>query len=165
MVADSKGMDGRVSNEIQIERQALFSRIASTFARRDFDAVARGVQPEVVLILEGSSWLAGTYRGYEEFSQYVLGARMVLEPAGTPITYVHHGDEMVVMHEFRVGGIVGGSEVPLHISVRFADDGRLASLTIQPEDQKLFDKAVDSFLQPGPEPMHERSSKIVAQRS
>jgi hypothetical protein len=101
LTADSTGIDGRVSSEIQVEREALFTRMASAFARRDFDAVAGGVLPEVVLSLKGSSWLAGTYRGYEEFSHYVSGARLVLEPAGNPITYLHHGDEMVVMHEFQ----------------------------------------------------------------
>jgi hypothetical protein len=104
--------------------------------------------PDVTLTLHGNSWLAGTYRGYEEFSHYVLAARLVLEPAGKAMTYLHHGEEMVVMHEFEVGGRVGGPEIPLHISVQFGGDGRLSSILIQPKDQALFDQAVDSFLRP-----------------
>jgi hypothetical protein len=132
--------------DVQIERQSLFTRMASAFARSDFDAVAQGVVPEIQLILQGTSWLAGTYQGYEGFSHYLQSARLVLEPAGKPLTYLHHDDEMVVMHEFVIGGTVGGPEVPIHITVRFADDGRLASLVIQPKDQAVFDDAVDSFL-------------------
>ena len=134
--------------DLRIERQALFTGMASAFARRAFDEVADGVVPEVELTLVGSSWLAGTYVGYEGFSHYVLAARLVLEPAGRPLTYLHHDDEMTIMHEFEVGGRVGGPEIPLHISVKFADDGRISSLVIQPKDQALFDEAVDSYLTP-----------------
>src|SRR6266498_3973131 len=90
-------------NEQQIERQALFTRMASAFARRHFESVAAGVRPEVVVALRGSSWLAGTYTGYEEFSEYVLAARQVLESAGKPITYLHDGQEMIVEHLFVMG--------------------------------------------------------------
>jgi len=141
-------MDDRALERLRIERQALFTSMAGAFVRRAFDEVTEGVVPEVTLTLQGSSWLAGTYRGYEEFSHYVLAARLVLEPAGKPMTYLHHGEEMVIMHEFEVGGRVGGPEIPLHISVRFGADGRLSSLVIQPKDQALFDQAVDSFLRP-----------------
>jgi ketosteroid isomerase-like protein len=141
-------MDGHAIADRRVERQALFTGMASAFARRAFDDVAAGVVPEVELTLTGSSWLAGTYRGYEAFSHYVLAARLVLEPAGRPLTYLHHDDEMVIMHEFEVGGRVGGPEIPLHVSVRFAGDGRISSLVIQPKDQTLFDEAVDSFLEP-----------------
>jgi ketosteroid isomerase-like protein len=141
-------MDGDTIADLRLERQALFTGMASAFARRAFDEVAAGVVPEVELTLTGFSWLAGTYRGYEAFSHYVLAARLVLEPAGRPITYLHHGDEMVIMHEFEVGGRVGGPEVPLHVSVKFADDGRISSLMIQPKDQMVFDEAVDCFLKP-----------------
>jgi hypothetical protein len=141
-------MDDHALERLRIERQSLFTSMASAFARRAFDEVAEGVVPDVTLTLQGSSWLAGTYRGYEEFSQYVLAARLVLEPAGKALTYLHHGEEMIVMHEFEVGGRVGGPEVPLHITVTFGPDGRLSSLVIQPKDQATFDRAVDSFLRP-----------------
>jgi hypothetical protein len=141
-------MDGEAIAELRLERQALFTGMASAFARRAFDEVAHGVVPEVELTPLGSSWLSGTYLGYDGFSQYVLAARLVLEPAGRPLIYLHHDDEMVVMHEFEVGGRVGGPEIPLHIIVRFADDGRISSLVIQPKDQTLFDEAVDSYLNP-----------------
>jgi hypothetical protein len=68
---------------------------------------------------------------------------LVLKPAGNPITYLHHRDEMV----------------PL------ADDGRLASLAIQPKDQALFDKAADSFLQPASASTDEPDAKVIAIRS
>lgn len=120
--------------------------MASAFARRDFDE--EGVVPDVELTLQSSSWLGGTYRGYEEFSWYVEAARLVLEPAGRALTYLHHEQEMVIVHEFEVGGRGGGPEIPLHVSVRYAPDERIRSLLIQPKDQTLFDRAVDAFLSP-----------------
>jgi hypothetical protein len=141
-------MDGAPIADLRLERQALFTGMASAFARRAFDEVVDGVVPDVELTLVGTSWLAGTYVGYEGFSHYVLAARLVLEPAGRPLTHRHHDDEMAIMHEFEVGGRVGGPEIPLHVSVRFADDGRISSLVIQPQDQVLFDEAVDSYLNP-----------------
>lgn len=137
-----------VSREVQIERQSAFTRMASAFARRDFEAIERGVAPEVVLTLHGSSWLAGTYEGFEGFGRYLLGARMILEPAGKPLTYLHHGDEMTIMHEFLVGPGARAPEVALHITVRFAEDGKLRSLNIQAKDQELFDRAADAYLVP-----------------
>ena len=142
-------MDDHALERLRIERQSLFTSMASAFARRAFDEVAEGVVPEeVTLTLQGSSWLAGTYRGYEEFSHYILAARLVLEPAGKAMTYLHHAEEMAIMHEFEVGGRVGGPEIHLHTTVRFGADGRISSLLIQPRDQELFDQAVDSFLHP-----------------
>jgi hypothetical protein len=141
-------MEAMVSREVQIERQGAFTRMASAFARRDFEAIARGVAPEVVLTLAGSSWLAGTYRGFEGFSQYLLAARMILEPAGKPLTYLHHGNEMTIMHEFLVGGGARAPEIPLHVTVQFAEDGKLLSLQIEPKDQALFDRAADAYLVP-----------------
>jgi hypothetical protein len=120
--------------------------MASAFARRDFEAVARGVRPEVVLQLTGTSWLAGTYRGYEEFGHYLLGSRQVLVSAEKPITYLHAGDEMTVLHDFVVGGSPLGPEIPLHVTVSFDADNTIASLLIQPQEQDAFDDAVDAFL-------------------
>jgi hypothetical protein len=51
--------------------------------------------------------------------------------------HLHHDEEMAIMHEFEVGGRVGGPEIPLHITVRFGVDGRISSLMIQPRDQEL----------------------------
>jgi hypothetical protein len=104
--------------------------------------------PEVVLTLQGSSWLAGTYQGYEEFSQYVLGARHVLESAGKPITYLHHDDQMTVVHDFLVGGSAISPEMPLRVTVSFDPDGRVTSLLIEPGDQDVFDAAVQGYLLP-----------------
>lgn len=130
--------------ELQTERRSLFTRLASAFARRDFEAVAAGVMPTVRLTLTGSSWLAGVYLGYEGFSQYVEAARLVLEPAEKQIRYLHDGLEMVVMHEFFVGS--DPAEIPLTIHVLFADDGRISSLSIEPQDPARFDRAVERFL-------------------
>ena len=52
------------------------------------------------------------------------------------------------MHEFLVGGGARAPEVPLHITVRFTQDGKLLSLNIQPKDQVLFDRAADAYLAP-----------------
>jgi hypothetical protein len=53
-------LDDHVLDRLRIERQSLFTSMASGFARRAFDENAEGVVLDVTLTLQGSSWLAGT---------------------------------------------------------------------------------------------------------
>src|SRR5438046_3115773 len=120
--------------------------MASTFARHDFESLEGDVVPDVELTLRGSSWLAGKYRGYEEFGQYAAGAKLVLWAANRQLSYLHAGDEMTVVHDFLVGGGALLVEMPLHEVVNFDDDDLVESLLIRPWDQHLFDEAVNAFL-------------------
>ena len=60
-------MTAQLSAERERARERLFTRMASTFAGHDFESLEGDVVPDVELTLRGSSWLAGKYRGYEEF--------------------------------------------------------------------------------------------------
>jgi hypothetical protein len=141
-------MGAPIGNDVMRSREDLFTRIALAFAHHDFDAVADGVRPDVELTLRGSSWLAGKYRGYEEFGHYVAGAAEVLAPAGRQLSYLHDGNEMTVIHDFLVGGGELVVEMPLHVVVAFDTDEMIESLLIRPWDQSRFDEAVNAFLVP-----------------
>src|SRR6266581_8476237 len=106
-------MTAQLSAERERARERLFTRMASTFARHDFESLEGDVVPDVELTLRGSSWLAGKYRGYEEFGQYAAGAKLVLGAADRQLSYLHAGDEMTVVHDFLVGGGALLVEMPL----------------------------------------------------
>jgi ketosteroid isomerase-like protein len=135
-----------IGSERRRRREEGFTALVQAFARRDHGALEGGVRPDVELTLRGSSWLAGKYRGYEEFGQYVAGAALVLGPGEGQLSYHHDGAEMTVVHEFAVGPL--GVRMPLHEVVTFDDDDLVESLLIRPWDQDLFDEAVNAFLAP-----------------
>src|SRR5262245_3657975 len=99
-------------SELFRSSEALFTLMPAAFAHRNFGDVAAGVRPTVELTLRGSSWLAGKYRGYEEFSQYVAGAALVLTPAGKQFSFHHEEAEMTVIHDFIVGSGPTAVEMP-----------------------------------------------------
>ncbi|TMK33307.1 MAG: hypothetical protein E6G58_13530 [Actinobacteria bacterium] len=127
-------------------RERLFTRMVMAFARGDLAALEEGVRPDVELTLRGDSWLAGRYRGYEEFGQYAAGAALVLGAVNRQLSYFHAGAEMTVVHDFLVGGGALLVEMPLHEVVGFDADDLVESLLIRPWDQRLFDEAVNAFL-------------------
>jgi len=139
-------MDLPAIRETRIERQQLFARISAAFARRDFDAVAEAMRPDLELTLRGSSWLAGKYVGIEEFFQYVAGAAAVLSPTDGQLSYIHDGDDMTVVHEFVVGAGPSAVTMALHEVFTFDDDGMIASLLIRPWNQAKFDEAANALL-------------------
>ena len=67
-----EGMDTRPRAEIQGEREAMFLENMDAFMRRDFATIERSMRPDVVLELPGTSWLAGSYVGYEEVSRSIV---------------------------------------------------------------------------------------------
>jgi ketosteroid isomerase-like protein len=142
--ADSRNMVRPVDRAIQIEREQLFARISAAFAVRDFAAVVEGMRPDVELTLRGSSWLAGKYVGYDEFFQYVAGAAQVLGSTDGQLSYIHAGEEMTVVHEFRVGPTA--VEMALHEVFTFDEESMITALLIRPWDQAKFDLAVNAFL-------------------
>jgi ketosteroid isomerase-like protein len=133
-----------IGSERRRHREEAFTELVRAFARHDYEALEGGVRPDVELTLRGSSWLAGKYRGYAEFGQYVAGAALVLGPGGGQLSYHHDGAEMNVVHEFVVGPTA--VRMPLHEVVTFDDEQLVASLLIRPWDQDLFDEAVNAFL-------------------
>ena len=139
-------MDIDVGSDRRQRRESLFTRMVMAFAHGDLAALEEGVRSDVELTLRGSSWLAGKYRGYEEFGQYAAGAKLVLWAANRQLSYLHAGDAMTVVHDFLVGGSALMVEMPLHEVVNFDGDDLVESLLIRPWDQHLFDEAVNAFL-------------------
>jgi hypothetical protein len=139
-------MSGPSSIDAQLGRQATFDRMASAFAHADVETVSAGVRPEAVLTLAGSSWLAGTYRGYEQLTQYILGSRLVLDSTPQRVEHLHCENEIRTVHNFVVGGKECGPEMALDVTVRFHPDDRIESVLIEPRDEDAFDAAVDGFL-------------------
>jgi len=139
-------MSSDVGSDRRQRRESLFTSMVIAFARGDLAALEEGVRPDVELTLRGDSWLAGKYRGYEEFAQYAAGAGLVLGAVNRQLSYFHAGDEMTVVHDFLVGRGASLVEMPLHEVVGFDDDDLVESLLIRPWDQHLFDEAVNAFL-------------------
>ena len=132
------------SEDRQREREALFTQLVEAFARGDHAALEPGVRPDVELTLGGTSWLAGTCRGYEEFQQYVAGAALVLSRAEGQLSYHHSEGQMVVIRDFLIDR--SAVRMALHEVITFDDDGRVRSLEVRPWDQAKFDEAVDASL-------------------
>ena len=134
------------SKEELVEREGLFARMVSAFMQRDFGAFRAAMREDVVFELQGSSPLAGTHRGYEDVGRHIVALREVLRSAEKPIAYLHEGQVMVVRHDILVHGPLHEVEMPLRITVTFDRDGRADAITVEPEDQGLFDHVVRTSL-------------------
>ncbi len=105
------------------------------------------MQADVVLQLDGSSPLAGTYRGIEEVGPFVVALRSVLDTGRSSVSFLHAGDQMIVRHQISVHGPSHAAEMVL--LQRFTFDGptgKLARITVEPEDAGLFDYVVQTAL-------------------
>jgi len=135
------------SDQLDAEREAIFVELLAAFGRRDLDVIRAAMRADVVLVLPGSSPLAGTHRGIEEVAHFVSALRMVLGTGRHQISFEHQGDEMVVRHQVSVYGPQHAAEMVLR--QRFTFDrsvGKLASITVEPEDQGLFDYVLHTSL-------------------
>lgn len=61
------------------DRECLFAELLAAFGRRDHDVIRASMRPDVVLVLPGSSPLAGTHRGIAEVGHFVVALRKVLQ--------------------------------------------------------------------------------------
>jgi len=137
-------------DQLNTDREALFAELLAAFGRRDNDVISAAMRPDVVLVLSGSSPLAGTYRGIEELGRFVVALRAVLDTGRHEVSFEHEGDQMIVRHQVAVHG-------PQHIAAmilrqRFTFDapsGKIASITVEPEDRGLFDYVVHSAISDG----------------
>ena len=116
------------------------------FMRRDFAAIDRTMRPDVVMELPGSSWLAGTYRGYDEASRCILGLRQVLDSAERGISFLHEGDQMIVRHDSTVHGPMHEVEMTLRVRIRYDSDGKAEAISVEPDDIGLFDHVLNVVL-------------------
>jgi ketosteroid isomerase-like protein len=131
------------------DREGLFAELLAAFGRRDHAVIRAAMRPDVVLVLPGSSPLAGTHRGIAEVGRFVVALRMVLQTGRNDgqISFLHDGDDMIVRHQVSVLGPRHTAEMVLRQRFTFdGPGGKLASITVEPEDEGLFDYVVESAL-------------------
>ena len=88
-----EGMDTRPVAGIQREREAMFLGNMDAFMRRDFATIEASMRSDVVLELPGTSWLAGSYLGYEEVSRSIVSLRRVFDSEKKQLSFLHEGDQ------------------------------------------------------------------------
>ena len=139
----------RDNGTLASDREGLFAELLAAFGRRDHAVIRAAMRPDVVLVLPGSSPLAGTHRGIAEVGRFVVALRMVLQTGRNDgqISFLHDGDDMIVRHQVSVLG--PRHTVEMVLRQRFTFDGpggKLATITVEPEDEGLFDYVVESAL-------------------
>jgi hypothetical protein len=131
---------------VQEEREAQFVRNMDAFIRRDFSVIDETMRPDVTLELPGSSWLAGTYRGLEAVGRGVIALRQVFNSDKRLVTFLHEGDQMVVRHAISVSGPRHEVEMNLGVRIGYDEQGKFATIVVEPADLDLFDYVVNSRL-------------------
>ena len=140
-----------VDPRVREEREAQFGRNMEAFIRRDFGVIEETMRPDVVLDMPGSSWLAGTYQGFEAVSRGVVALRQVFNSDKRLVTFLHEGDQMVVRHAITVSGPRHDVEMNLGVRIGYDEQGKFATIDVEPADLDLFDYVVNSRLnQPAP---------------
>jgi ketosteroid isomerase-like protein len=131
---------------VQEEREAQFVRNIDAFIRRDFGAIEETMRPDVTLEMPGSSWLAGTYEGLEAVGRGVVALRQVFNSDKRLVTFLHEGDQMVVRHAITVSGPRHDAEMNLGVRIGYDEQGKFATIDVEPADIDLFDYVVNSRL-------------------
>jgi hypothetical protein len=136
---------------VREEREAQFGRNMEAFIRRDFGVIEETMRPDVALDMPGSFWLAGTYQGFEAVSRGVVALRQVFNSDKRLVTFLHEGDQMVVRHAITVSGPRHDVEMNLGVRIAYDEQGKFATIDVEPADLDLFDYVVNSRLnQPTP---------------
>ena len=138
-----------VSEQLNTDREAIFAELLAAFGRRDQDVILAAMRPDVVLVLPGSSPLAGTYRGIEDLGRFVTELRAVLDTGRHEVSFEHEGDQMIVRHQVAVHGPQHIAAMILRQRFTFDASGKIASITVEPEDRGLFDYVVHSAISEG----------------
>ena len=91
--------------------------------------------------------LAGTYRGLQEVGSFVVALRSVLDTCRSSVSFLHAGDQMILRHQISVHGPSHAAEMILLQRFTFdGSTGKLARITVEPEDAGLFDYVVKTAL-------------------
>jgi hypothetical protein len=139
-------MDSQPKSELQTHREAQFIENMGAFMRRDFETVEQAFRPDVTMEMPGTSWLAGTHRGFKDVSRCVLGLRHVLASEDRRTTFLHEGDQMIVRHDIMVFGPEHTVEMTLRVKVRYDAEGKAESISLEPDDLGLFDHVLNTAL-------------------
>ena len=131
---------------IQREREVMFLGNMDAFMRRDFATIEASMRSDVVLELPGTSWLAGSYLGYEEVSRNIVSLRRVFDSEKKQLSFLHEGDQMIVRHDIVVHGPMHEVEMSLRVSVRYDPAGKMEAIPVEPDDLALFDHVLNTAL-------------------
>jgi ketosteroid isomerase-like protein len=137
-------------DQLSSDREVIFAELLAALGRHDHDVIRAAMRSDVILVMPGSSPLAGTYRGIEEVGRFVVSLRAVLDSGRHEVSFEHEGDDMVVRHQVEVHG-------PQHVAGMILDQrcvfdspsGKIISITVEPEDGGLFDYVIHSRLRDG----------------
>lgn len=128
------------------EREAQFIKTIGSFVRRDFAAIEATIRTDVVMEIPGSSWVAGSHEGFQEVSRCLVGLRQVLSSDDRRISFLHHGDQMIVRHDSTVSGPEHEAAMTLLVRIRYDGAGMARSISMEPEDLALFDHVLNTRL-------------------
>lgn len=130
----------------RIEREIELFEIASAFYRGDASAFKDMVGPGVTLTLTGSSHLAGTYHGYRAIGRCLDLMHEALRSSGQPTVFEHEGNVTVLRRIVKVCSWRHEVEMTIAIVVRYDEEGKIARVLVEPEDQGLFDHVLDTAI-------------------
>ena len=137
-------------DQLNSDREAIFAELLAALGRRDNDVILATMSRDVVLELQGTSALAGTYRGIDEVERLVSLLRWVLETGRDEVSFEHDGDQMLIRHKVAVHGPQHVAGMSLFQRFTFdAPSGKIVSITVEPEDIGLFDYVVHTALSDG----------------
>jgi hypothetical protein len=81
----------------------------------------------------------------------VVALRQVFNSDKRLVTFLHEGDQMVVRHAITVSGPRYDVEMNLGVRIGYDEQGKFATIDVEPADLDLFDYVVNSRLnQPAP---------------
>jgi hypothetical protein len=81
----------------------------------------------------------------------VVALRQVFNSDKRLVTFLHEGDQMVVRHAITVSGPNHDVEMNLAVRIGYDEQGKFATIDVEPADLDLFDYVVNSRLnQPAP---------------
>jgi hypothetical protein len=139
-------MDTESMSPVQSAREAQFLEGIRAFMYRDFATLTDSMRPDVAMDFPGSSWLAGSHEGFDEVSRCIIGLRQVLGSEEGHISFLHESDQMIVRHDVGVHGPEHDVNMALRVRIRYDDEGRARSISVEPDDLPLFDYVLNTMM-------------------
>ncbi len=125
--------------------------VLAAYATGDLGTVAETLSPDVILFVPGMSVLAGTYGGRGRVLAMLRDAGYLADVA-VEQSVVTEGEARIRVVARTAAFGPEREEIRLWVRGRFRDDGRVAQVVIQPDDQEAFDRAVGKAWRSDAEP-------------
>lgn len=133
-------------SRLHAEREAQFLTHMGTFIRGELEPIDAAVRSDVVMVLPGSSWLAGMHIGYDGVRRCITGLRRVLRAEDNQLSFIHGARHMIVRHDVVVQGRDNAVQMGLMVRVRYDMEDKVDALFVDPDDQDLFDHVANSLM-------------------